>query len=66
MILNILTLLGIWHLAILLLVGLDDFVETDRAVPILVEVSESLYEVVTGVSGSPGTNGLDKSLIYSQ
>ena len=51
---------------ITLLVYRDNFqLLPDKTVPILVEVSESLYEVVTGVSGSPGTNGLEeKNLIY--
>ena len=36
-----------------------EFSRADKAVSILIEVSESLYEVITGVSGPPGADSLE-------
>ena len=41
---------------------MTEFSRADETVPILVKVPQSLDEVITGVSGSPGTNGLDIQL----
>ena len=44
---------------------MTEFSRADETVPILVKVPQSLDEVITGVSGSPGTNGLDIQLLIN-